>query len=695
MTISSKRAEYVALTSLVISVVSFFITFLLSRWSGYFAIFEVSWFLLATTGISLVLVIQFHQHSLAQREKLDIGQLEAEKKSSTIFQSDNETTALFAVAQKRLKIFNKWFLPIFSTLIAVYMILIGLYLLKSLIVGIETENKQALVCAVSSAAIAFVSFLISRYATGMATKIQWKPLRACGSFLFASAVFCFLLAVSLAFAHFKIFVFINIIVWIIPILLVLLGAETALNVVLDIYRPRLKDQYGRAAFDSRLLGTISEPGEILHTAASAIDYQFGFKVSQTWFYKLLEKAVIPLVLFGAFVLYLLSCIVVVAPNEEAIIEHLGNPLKASGQVRKIEPGLILKWPWPIDVTYRYPTKAISEISVGFVHKTDPNGQIERGPKLWGKPHYEKEYNLLVASEYTTSDSDSEAVPISLIKANVPIQYRVKDLYAFMYNYGVSKKRIGTPKTYEAVKMLEAICYRELTKFGTSAKIEVDDENLENSLLGAGRLKAKKHLMQSIQEAIDKANLGIELVFVGLQGIHPPSEVTSDYQKVIGAIQIKNALVLKAHAQRNKDLTALAGSVKNADKLYALAEKYQKAVEQNNSKQIDEFGQELDTAFSGASGDIFKTLADSQSYAFEKSALSYATGLRFAGQLKAYQSAKEIYKHNQRLSVLEESLENIRKYVVVADQNDSQVFIVDVKEKLTPGLYDLAGIEESE
>jgi hypothetical protein len=37
---------------------------------------------------------------------------------------------------------------------------------------------------------------------------------------------------------------------------------------------------------------------------------------------------------------------------------------------------------------------------------------------------------------------------------------------------------------------------------------------------------------------------------------------------------------------------------------------------------------------------------------------------------------------------------VRKYLVVADTNDTQVFIVDVKEKLVPSLYDITGLEES-
>jgi len=49
----------------------------------------------------------------------------------------------------------------------------------------------------------------------------------------------------------------------------------------------------------------------------------------------------------------------------------------------------------------------------------------------------------------------------------------------------------------------------------------------------------------------------------------------------------------------------------------------------------------------------------------------------------------------RLNVLEEALENIRKYVVVADPNDKQIIIIDVQEKLIPDiLSDIGGFKES-
>ena len=107
------------------------------------------------------------------------------------------------------------------------------------------------------------------------------------------------------------------------------------------------------------------------------------------------------------------------------------------------------------------------------------------------------------------------------------------------------------------------------------------------------------------------------------------------------------------------------------------------------------GKELDAAFAAASGDIFKILREAESYAVERTTIARATGERFSGQLEAYRASKDIYKRQQKLAVLEESLEDTRKFIVAGDANDTQVFIIDMQEKLTPDLYDITGLEETD
>jgi regulator of protease activity HflC (stomatin/prohibitin superfamily) len=690
MTTSSKRPEHLAWVCLVLSLVFFGIAFLMGRWSGFLAVSVVAWQILAAALIWLVLAIQFHQRSRAEQEKLDMSQLARDKENATIFQGQGEQAALLATAQRRLDVLETWFLPIFAGLIAAYEIGIGLYALRGAAAQEQERTRQPLVAAVVMAAVAFVSFLLSRYATGMSAEPRWKPLRAGGSYLLGGALLCFAVALSLAGVHFQFFLPVKIVAYVVPILLIVLGLETALNVVLDIYRPRLKGQYSLAAFDSRLLGLINEPGGVFRSVAAAIDYQFGFQVSQTWFYKLLEKAIVPLILFSAATLYLASCIVVVAPDEEGIVERFGDPLTAGGEARTIGPGLHIKLPWPIDIVYTHPVKRVMELYVGYVPRVDPKTgeQIPERSLLWGQTHYAEEHTVLVASEQAADELGEGAAPVSLVKANLPVQYRVKDLYAYTYNHD------------EPDKLLEAICYRELTRFAANATVEVASIGAaaaqdRDSLFGAGRARAREVLAERIQAAADGRGLGIHVTFVGVQGIHPPPEVAPDYQAVIGAIQQKQALVLTAEAERNRALSTLIGSVRKAYELADWARQYQEAREAEDAEKTKALGQQLDQAFANARGEIFKILREAQSYAFEKATLAKATGERFASQVKAYEAAPKIYVHEQRLAVLEEALqEGVRKYVVVADANDTQVIIIDLEESATPNLWDLGGTQES-
>ena len=658
--------------------------FSVGRWCGFTAVSAVAWQILSAIPIWFVLALQFRLRGLAEQERLDLVQLAKDGRGSTLFQGGAERAALAAVAQKRLEVFERWFLPSFGVLIAVVQLFLGWVVWHYGLGELDAHARQPLVGAIVMVAVAFVTFLMSRYATGMSAQLEWRPLRAGGSSFLAVAVICFLLAIGLAFAQFQVVWIERTLAYVVPVLLVLLAVETLLNAVLDIYRPRLKGQYDRAAFDSRLLGLINEPGNIVQSAASALDYQFGFKVSQTWFYKLLERAIVPLILFGAATLYLVSCVAVIAPDQEAVIERLGRPM------RDVTPGLHLKWPWPIEIARSYPTGRVMEVPIGYVPRIDRSGREERGPLLWNRPHYLEEYSLLVASESTgggvPSGSSGGALPVSLVKANVPVHYRVRDLRAFLYNHSYPEKA------------LEAICYQELTRFAASARIETDDmggASIGESLLGAGRERAKQVLTSRIQTAADRAGLGVQIVFLGVQGIHPPSEVAAEYEGVVGAVQDRQALVFNALAQRNSDLSELVGSVAGAYRLYDLANAYQKAGREGDRAHQEQLGVDLDLGFGKAGGEVFKGLREAKAYAYRRAREAQARGVRFDGQVQAYRAAPQIVPRQQRLQAMEEVLAGVRKIAVLAEPNDAEVLIVDLQERLMPNVDAIRGpLQES-
>jgi regulator of protease activity HflC (stomatin/prohibitin superfamily) len=672
MAVSSKKAQNTALLAFCLSVVFFTATLLLGASWQVLAVFFLSMQILAGLLVWGVLVVQFYTRSKAEQEQLDMAQMSKALRQETIFSGGADRTSLFEQAQKRLVFFEKWVLPALSIIIAAVEITVGLLLYQQIGSSIiEWKFQNPLLCLVLVVIISFVSFLLSRYATGMSAETIWRPLRAGGSYLLMTAFLGGFAAVSLGLAQFKYTFGLTILEYSIPWLLVVLGCEILLNTLLDIYRPRVAGQYTVGALDSRLLGLINEPGGLFHTVASAIDYQFGFQVSHTWFYKLLEKAILPLVLLMVLVLYLMTSIVIVGPGQKGVIEHLGSPDTERGG-RQIGSGLTFKWPWPFDKVYLYPTDLIQQVNIGFVEGQDK----KTNSLLWGQEHYEKEYDLIVASAGVKMGNKQDTVPVGIVRANITILYRIKDVSVYLYHH------------MDAKQALEAICYRELTLYGTSASVETDDNNIETSLLGKGRLEASRVLRQRIQAAADDTGLGVEIVMCGMQGIHPPPKLAQKYQDVVGAIQTRQASVLRAIAQRNITLTELAGSIDEVDAIYSLVSEYSRVKDTLSPEQNEQKRKEIASLLEQAKGQVFSTVCQARAEAFEKAILAEATGQRFIGQLKAYQANPELYMQIERLKMLEESLGKVRKYIVVADTKDTQVYIVDLQEKLTPSLYDM-------
>jgi len=662
MNISSKRAEYVSLTGAVLSVVFFAASLVISGLSRAYAVSFLGWQFLGGGIIWLVLTVVFHQRSLAEREKRDMVLAENDRVSDTIFQSSSNRQAVFTAAQRQLEVMEKYFMPVFSVIIAAYHIVIGwlCFVKYTSPARLEEDLNNALLYSIFVALIAFVSFLFSRYATGLSADENFKPLRGGGSILLASSLLSFFVWISLAFGHFKFSLGLTILGYAIPILMIFLGVETALNLVMDVYRPRTKGQHARAAFDGRLLGAINEPGGILHSFSSALDYQFGFKVSQTWFVKLLGKAIIPLVMVGILAMYSLSCFIIVAPGEQAVIEHFGS------FDRIAESGLNCKLPWPFEKSYKYSTSLVQQINIGFVEKEDEDdGEVKAF--VWGEKHYDVEFGLLVAasSDIAYEEGEGGTVPVSLVIAAIPVQYIVNDLEAFLYNNTDSKA------------MLEAICYRQVTQYAARSTVETGGDS--ESILGVGRKQAAEDLKAGIQKEANEFGLGVEIVFLGLQGVHPPVEVAKAFQDVTGAVQEKQAVIMEAEALRNEILSTLAGSIEESNRLYDMVAGRDKGKAAGN---------ELKEALSQASGDVAKILNDASGYAFEKAALAKAAGERFQSQVKAFEASPTIYTQLLRIEMLEETLRGIRKYVILTESDDTEIYILDLQEKSAPSLYDM-------
>ncbi len=571
----------------------------------------------------LVAAVCSFQMRLKKREhleKMEFDELRKAPAGAALFTQEAET---FPARRARAQ-FERYFIPAFAVVAAVLQGLASVLGWKWLAGATPPQAAQVAITMALWAMFALVFFILGKFTAGIARLENQRLLRPAASYLLLGAFIGFLVAVAEAAVMFDFLQVDLIVARVFCVLLGLVAAEILLNLLLEIYRPRLKGQEVRLLYESRVIGLLGQPGGLITTAAQALDYQFGFKVSQTWLYQFLEKALAWLILLQLSVLFASTTLVIVQPQEQMLLERFGLPVQGR---EVLEPGLHVKWPWPIDKAYSYSTREIHTFYIGFI----PDPELDKDKTIvWTRAHSKEEFNLLVASrERLSADnangpSADQAVPVNLLSVNIPVQYRIRELRAWAYNHA------------NAAQLLENLANREMVRY--LVNVDMDD------IMGPGRLKAAEQLRQRLQARADENKLGVEVVFVGLQGIHPPVKVAGAYEEVIGAMQEKETNILAAQAYFNEKIPV-------------------------------------------ASADASNLVNTADSRRVTKVALAAAEASQFTNQITAYQAAPGVFTQRSRLEALVRAIAPARKYIVAATNTQDSIWL-NLEDKLRPDLLDI-------
>ncbi len=572
---------------------------------------------------TLIAFVSWFQMRLEERElaeKLEIEELARTKTSSTLF--EDKETAFFPARNSRGQ-FEKYFVTGFMVvLLALELtgaILIWRALSTMTFVGIAAPKM--LVALGLLGGLALILFMRGRFAVTIARLENNRLLRPASNFVLLGSYLCVLAGAALLgdkveFPKADLFV-----AKFCAGLLGLVALETLIMLVFEIYRPRLKGKVARPLYDSRVIGLLAQPEGLVATAAQTLDYQFGFKVSETWFFKVLRER-LPLVLLAQFgVLILSSCVVFIEAGEAALLERFGKPVSKNNVLL---PGAHLKLPWPVDKVYRYRTEQIQSFIVGSGPK---DGEEEPRVVVWTVPHVKEEVNYLVANRHdSAAPTDSPAAdvsakkvpPVSLLTTSIPVQYQVTNITDWVYGHESSSNA------------LLQIATREVTRFLVSVDL--------TELMSLKRLESSAALAQRIQAAANARNLGVKILHVGLHDVHPPVKVAPEYQKVVAANQQKQAKIIAA--QGDAIVTnALAGA--------------QASIITNNAEAL-RLNLELITT---------------------------ARAAAFTNQLPAFLAAPSVYQQRLYAQTFPRAVAGARKYILVSTNTD-HVITFDLQHNAT-------------
>ena len=213
----------------------------------------------------------------------------------------------------------------------------------------------------------------------------------------------------------------------------------------------------------------------------------------------LSMGTFPLV--GIFVvLWLLTGIYVVGPDEVGVVQTLGKYSRAA------QSGLNYHFPYPIETVSTPKVTEVKRIEIGF--------------RTVGKNQYQ---TISRESLMLTGDEN-------IVDAEMTVQYRIKDPVAYTFNF--IEPELTVRQASEA-----------------SLRTVVGRHNIDEALT-SGKFMIQEEAKELIQNILDKYNTGILVVAVQLQDVSPPEQVISAFKDVASAKEDKNRMVNQAEGYRN-------------------------------------------------------------------------------------------------------------------------------------------------
>tara|TARA_Y100000589_G_scaffold102826_1_gene97073 strand:- start:56 stop:1030 length:975 start_codon:yes stop_codon:yes gene_type:complete len=206
------------------------------------------------------------------------------------------------------------------------------------------------------------------------------------------------------------------------------------------------------------------------------------------------------VIIGIFVLWLMSGIYIVGPDEVGVVRTFG------AFSRVTQSGLNWKFPAPIESVKTPKVTEVKRIEIGF--RTLRNGQYRS---------VEKESLMLTGDE-------------NIVDAEMIVQYKIKEPVDYLF-------KIVAPE----------LTVREAAE--ASLRTVVGRNKIDETLT-TGKFTIQEETKIQLQSILDNYQSGIHVVAVQLQDVSPPKEVIGAFKDVASAKEDKNRMINQAEGYRN-------------------------------------------------------------------------------------------------------------------------------------------------
>ena len=290
--------------------------------------------------------------------------------------------------------------------------------------------------------------------------------------------------------------------------------------------------------------------------------------------------------------YFFSGIYKVGPAQTAIVTIFGK-----ANTETVGPGLHHVFPYPIGKAHILDTTFVQRVEIGFRTSSPYSAEenkVSRTTYEWHSLHLSDKYTKMIDEAIILSGDEN------LVDTNSVVKYVVSD-----------------PKTYffkfeNQTELIRALAEDTIRSIVAVTTIDV--------LLSGTRRKIEQQTMTLLQAQADQINLGITIISVELQDVHPPVEVVRAFRDVASAKEEKALLINEAMTDRNERIPA-------------------------------------------AKARAIKMVLEAEGYKITKIDHAGGEGERFIGLATEYAKARDVTSYRLYIQAMEKALAKRRKFII--------------------------------
>ncbi len=213
----------------------------------------------------------------------------------------------------------------------------------------------------------------------------------------------------------------------------------------------------------------------------------------------------------------------VNPDEQGIVLRFGK------YNRTATPGLNFKLPFPLETVEKPKVTKVEREEIGF-RITSP-----------GPPARYTD----VPSESLMLTGDENIIDIDLV-----VQYKISDAVEYLFQVRMQRK---------AIRDATEAAIREVV-----GRTDID------ATLTVGKFEVQNETRELVQNILNSYGMGIQIVAVQLQDVHPPKQVVDAFKDVVSAREDRERLINEAHGYEKSVIPETRGK---AAQVVKLAEAY--------------------------------------------------------------------------------------------------------------------------